>query len=79
MFFEGHHSIELGCPMLLNYLNNIGNIGDSEQAAPYQACLATLDEQVQELDTLWWADVTAVTGIEIFLSEGWNDSTSRVI
>lgn len=52
MFFEGHHSIELGCPMLLNYLNNIGNIGDSEQAAPYQACLATLDEQVQELDTL---------------------------
>lgn len=43
MFLEGRHSIELGRPMLLNYLDNIGC---SEQIAPDRARLATLDEQV---------------------------------
>lgn len=36
MFLEGHHSIELKHPMLLNYLDNIENIGGSRRTAPYQ-------------------------------------------
>lgn len=51
--------------MLLNYFDNIENIRGSEWVAPYRAHLATLSEQVQALDTLWWADVAAITRIEI--------------
>lgn len=35
MFLEGRHCIELGRPMLLNFLNNVKNIGACKRAAPY--------------------------------------------
>lgn len=65
MFLEDHLSTEFGCPILLNYLDNIENIGSYKWVAPYQAHLATLDEQVQTLDTLQWANVATITEIEI--------------
>lgn len=65
MFLDGHHSIELGCPMLLNYLSNIENIGGLEWVAPYRACLTALDDQVLALDTLQHADITAIAEIEV--------------
>lgn len=44
IFLKGRHSIEPGHIVLLNYLDNIENIGGPERAAPYRVCLATLDE-----------------------------------
>lgn len=51
--------------MLLNYLDNIKNIGGHKRAAPYWAHLTTLDEQIQVQDTLQRAHIAAITGIEI--------------
>lgn len=65
MFLEGRHSIELNRPNLLNYLNNIENIGWSERAAPCRACLIGLDDQARALDNLQRANITAIMKIEI--------------
>lgn len=51
--------------MLLNFLNNVKNIGACKRAAPYWARLTSLDDHVRALDTLQQADVTAIIEIEV--------------
>lgn len=57
--------IDLGHPMLLNYLANIENIGRTKRAAPYRAGLTALDEQVRLLENLRQADDAAIVEIEV--------------
>lgn len=52
MILGGRDFLELGCLMLLSYLDNIAKIGGPEKAAPYQACLEALKKQVQVLNNL---------------------------
>lgn len=59
-----HNFLELGCPILTSYLDNIERIGGREEAAPYWAYLEDLEEQVQMLNTFCQADVAMIAEIK---------------
>lgn len=65
MILGGHNFLELGCSMLLSYLDNIARIGGLERATLYRAHLEALGEQVQLLNTLCQVDVIAIAEIEV--------------
>lgn len=64
MILGGRDSLELERLMLTSYLDNIERIGSPELAAPYQARLEALGEQVQVLNMLCQANVMAIAEIE---------------